>query len=232
MSEKSPLLLLHGALGSQDQLLPLRSVLSEVFEVHTMNFSGHGGDDCKTFDFSIDLFAEDVITYLEAQKLSKIDIFGYSMGGYVALKVADKKPELVNKIFALATKFHWTPDSAVQETKMLNPEKIKEKVPGFAKALSQRHEPEEWELVMNKTAQMMLELGNGKALTAEDFKKIEHKVLIAVGTADSMVSLTESEEVAQYLPNATFKSIADWTHPIEKVDIKLLSELLNDYFMA
>ncbi|CAF3356859.1 unnamed protein product, partial [Rotaria sp. Silwood2] len=37
--------------------------------------------------FSIELFADDVVTYLEKNNLENIDVFGYSMGGYVAFSL-------------------------------------------------------------------------------------------------------------------------------------------------
>ena len=47
---------------------------------------------------------------------------GHSMGGYVALKLALKRPELVDRIITLGTKFNWTPEVAAKEVKMLNPD--------------------------------------------------------------------------------------------------------------
>jgi esterase/lipase len=38
------LVLLHGAIGSKDQLHPLANALKKDFDVHLLNFSGHGGN--------------------------------------------------------------------------------------------------------------------------------------------------------------------------------------------
>jgi len=37
------LLLLHGALGSKEQLAALALKLKDKYVVHTLNFNGHGG---------------------------------------------------------------------------------------------------------------------------------------------------------------------------------------------
>ena len=55
------------------------------------------------------------------------------MGGYVALQLANKHPKYVQKIITLGTKFAWDKETAAKEVKMLNPEKIEEKIPAFAK---------------------------------------------------------------------------------------------------
>jgi pimeloyl-ACP methyl ester carboxylesterase len=67
--------------------------LEDSFEVHTLNFRGHGGRNFGAEDFSIDCFTEDVLNYLEEQNLDEIAILGYSMGGYVALNLAKKTPK-------------------------------------------------------------------------------------------------------------------------------------------
>lgn len=229
MAAKASVLILHGALGAMDQFSKLEDQLKDRFDVHRLNFSGHGGKTDHDAPFSIDLFSKDTINYIQSNELKPVKVFGYSMGGYVALNVAMNHPDLIEKIFTLGTKFHWTTESASHEIKMLNPDKIKEKVPAFAQALEKRHSPNDWESVMQKTAQMMIDLGNGKALTNEDLKTIETPALVTVGGADTMVSEEETLNAAENLPNAEFRKIPDWQHPIEKVDQVLLAEMTFDF---
>ena len=40
---KEHIILLHGALGSENQFSQLKESLADKFEVHSMNFEGHGG---------------------------------------------------------------------------------------------------------------------------------------------------------------------------------------------
>src|SRR5687768_12780708 len=171
---KKPLLLLHGALGSVDQFAEIQNLLSSDFELLTLNFSGHGGNPFDQ-DFSINLFAKDVLNFLEEKQIEAIDVFGYSMGGYIALKLASENPGLLNKIMTLGTKFNWTKESAEKEVKMLNPEVIEEKIPKFANTLKERHHPEDWKKVMHHTASMMLDLGNGASMNKVDFEKVKNE---------------------------------------------------------
>jgi len=227
---KQKLLVLHGALGSQAQLKPLKNALEDSFEVHTLNFTGHGGRNFGEADFSIDQFTKDVLDYLDEKDVDKINVFGYSMGGYVALNLAEKFPDRVAKIFTLATKFAWSIESASKEVKMLNPNLMEEKVPAFAAILKERHAPLDWKLHLNKTAEMMLALGNGLGLSTEDFGTISNEVLITVGSKDRMVSQEESEIVANVLPNGDFEVLEGFKHPIEQVDLKVLSEKIKSFF--
>jgi len=224
------LLLLHGALGSEAQLKPLQALLASDFNVHTLNFEGHGGRFSKN-DFCMERFTENVVEKLQTLAISKTHIFGYSMGGYVALHLAKKHSELVDKIVTLGTKFNWSLEAAQQEVKMLNPDKIEEKVPAFAKYLQELHQPNDWKEVMQKTASMMLALANGKKLTDDDLTQIQHKVLIGIGSLDTMVTIAESENAASQLPNASLRIIDDVKHPIEKVDANILATVIRDFLI-
>lgn len=223
------ILLLHGAIGAKDQLIPLSEKLNKKFEVHTLNFSGHGGEPMPS-TFSIEIFAADVLRYLDKNKINRIDIFGYSMGGYVALYLAKHHPERIGKIFTLATKFAWTPEIAQKEIRMLNADKIAEKIPAFAKILEQRHQPNDWKELLKKTAEMMIQLGEKSALSLDDMESIQHEVTISIGDQDAMVTMGETKDVVQTLKNGKLLVFEETEHPIEKVSAEELSESILLFF--
>ena len=222
------LFLLHGALGSEEQLQPLQELLFKDFNVHTLNFEGHGGTSSDRA-FDMNYFAENVLEKIETLNISKTHIFGYSMGGYVALTLAKKHPEVIDKIVTLGTKFDWTLETAQREVKMLNPKVIEEKVPAFAERLNTLHQPNDWKKVMQKTADMMLSLANGKKLTDAALQHIEHSVLIGIGSLDNMVTEAESQHAANQLPNGSLRLLSDVKHPIEKVDMQLLATTIREF---
>ena len=180
----------------------------------------------------MDLFAQDVLTYLDENSLTQTDILGYSMGGYVALYLALRKPQRVHRIWTIATKFAWSPETATREVKMLAPSTITAKVPAFAKALAARHAPQSWQQHLTKTATMMRNLGQGAALQTTHFAAIPHRVWLTVGTEDKMVSQEETQRVADALPNATFEALEGLPHPIEKMPVAALRQRAIAYFTA
>ncbi len=198
-------------------------------EVYAFNFSGHGTNTAE-HDFSIDRFVGDTLDFLDRHELGSVNFFGYSMGGYVALAFAKKYPERVEKIMTLGTKFNWTPESAVHEVSRMIPEIIETKIPQFAKELQERHHPNDWKINMKKTAAMMTELGDGKAMKPGDFEIIQQQVLICVGAEDKMVTIEESKLVADRLKNGELKIIPGFKHPIETNDTDVLAELIFKIF--
>ncbi|WP_018476286.1 alpha/beta fold hydrolase [Pontibacter roseus] len=224
------LLLLHGALGAAATLHPLRNLLEASFTMHTLSFSGHGGQPLDQ-PFRIEQFAEDVLRYLDQQDLPQVDVFGYSMGGYVALYLALHHPQRIGRIFTLATKFAWSPETAAKEVKMLQPEKVAEKVPQFAATLAERHHPEDWQEVMRHTAEMMRHLGEHPPLTADTLPQVSNPVQVSVGDQDTMVSLEETAWAFRHLPNARLLVLPATRHPLELVDLQRLSHEIRQYFI-
>lgn len=226
------LLMLHGAIGHAAQLVPFQNAFEKQFsEVHLFNFPGHGGKEFPVGAFSIKTFAESVLKWMDEKEIVSIDIFGYSMGGYVALYLASHYPNRVGKIVTLATKFAWNEETSQKEVKLLNPEKIAEKVPKFAAALEKNHAPNDWKEVLKRTGEMMLSLGKNPELTSEDFARIENEVLLMVGERDTMVSVEETETIFRQLKNAKFKVVKDTPHPIEQVEVGKVMEVVGEFFV-
>lgn len=225
------ILLLHGAIGAADQLIPLEKELADSFSTHHLNFSGHGGSPFTDEQFSIKLFAAEVISFLNEKRIDSIPVFGYSMGGYVALYLAKHHPQRIKKIITLATKFNWDETIAAHEIKMLNPEKIAEKLPDFAGSLQKRHAPNDWKTVLEKTAAMLTEMGNDNPLKAADYPDIQQPVLLMLGDQDKMVSLQETVEVYKNLPNARLSVLPDTAHPIEMVNTGRLAFELRSFLL-
>lgn len=222
------LLLLHGALGAKSQFAKLEALLSNRFEVHLMDFTGHGLNDMPEGPFGIEMFSGDIERWISENSNEPENIFGYSMGGYAALHYAKHNPGKINKIFTLATKFEWTPEAAAREAKMLNAAKIKEKAPRFAEELSARHGAKR-EKILEKTAEMMMALGNRNVLQQEDLACIECEVLIGIGDRDKMVTIEESVASYRSLKNGKLLVIPDTPHPLEQAEASRLAFEINEF---
>lgn len=219
------LIILHGAIGAADQLVGLAPYFNQEFEVHVLNFSGHGGVALPPNGFSISEFGKDVIDYMNDRGIASAHILGYSMGGYVGLYVARHYADRVVRVVTMATKFGWNEEIAAKEVLRLNAEKISAKVPAFAATLAARHMPNDWKEVLVLTAEMMLEMGRNNPLKMEDYNSIQQPVLLLLGDRDKMVTMEETLSVYRLLPNAQLGVLPGTPHPIEQVDIALLAHL-------
>jgi pimeloyl-ACP methyl ester carboxylesterase len=214
---KPTLLLLHGALGSEKQFDFLRSLLEDKFQVVSFDFEGHGAtpsDDA----FTMELFAKNAFNFLHQNKIESTHIFGYSMGGYVALKMAQLQADKIQNIVTFGTKFDWTEESALKETRKLNPEIIEQKVPDFAAQLKVVHSANDWKIMMGKTAEMMMDLGKGACFSSLELEQIQSSITIGIGNEDKMVSIVESEAAVNSLPNGNLLVLDGFQHLLEKND--------------
>ncbi|MBC7884989.1 MAG: alpha/beta hydrolase [Saprospiraceae bacterium] len=225
----SPLLLLHGALGAASQFDTLTEKLKDHFDVHTLDFSGHGKN---TYDgnLTMEILANDILHYMDLYELERCDIFGYSMGGYAAVMMAMEHPDRVHRIMTLGTKWHWDAETATREVKMLDAEKMLEKIPAFAEILRLRHTGQGWKAVLHRTAGLMTHLGYTGGLTENDFSRVHIPVLICLGSDDRMVTREESEASAGWIPQGTFRLLEGVPHPLEKVDMNILAEEIINAF--
>jgi pimeloyl-ACP methyl ester carboxylesterase len=103
----TPLLLLHGGFFNIDlQFGELLPSLAASRQVIAADFQGHGRtNDIDRPLTSADL-ASDVVGLLQHLGVAQADVFGFSVGGGVALYLAIRHPELVRKLIVSSASFH------------------------------------------------------------------------------------------------------------------------------
>lgn len=110
-----PIVLLHGFLESSNMWTPLIPDLLKTHRVITIDLLGHGLTGCLGYVHSMELMAETVNTVLNHLNIENKTIIGHSMGGYVALAMAEKNPNSMQGLCLMNSTF--LPDS--EERKML-----------------------------------------------------------------------------------------------------------------
>src|SRR5882672_6582589 len=93
----SPLILLHGGLGSGEMFGPILPAVAANHRVITVDLQGHGRTADIDRPLDIQLMADDIAALIQHLGLEKPDVMGYSLGGGVAMFVGSKYPELVRR---------------------------------------------------------------------------------------------------------------------------------------
>lgn len=92
-----PLILLHGLLGSHHNWLPLAEKFAAHFRVFSLDHRNHG-ESPHSDEFNYDAMAADVMEFIRDQGCSRVRIIGHSMGGKVAMRLAQLHSEVVERI--------------------------------------------------------------------------------------------------------------------------------------
>ena len=100
-----PLVLLHGAYMTIDLMGEIVPALAESRQVIAVELQGHGRTADIDRPLSYELMADDIAALIEHLAFEKADLFGYSMGGGVALQVAIRHPEVVRKLVVASASY-------------------------------------------------------------------------------------------------------------------------------
>jgi len=220
-----PTILLHGALGSAAQFDAFQAQMPENQPVFAINFPGHGGSHTQE-PFSMQLFSDAVLKFLDEKNIALADIFGYSMGGYIALWLAWKHPERVRSVTTYGTKLDWNPEVSAGMSRMFDPEKIEGKAPQLADYLAKTHGVEHWKPLCQNTAAFLHDLGNGLGLASGAFSEIHCPVTIGWGDLDNVVTEAESRQAAEAILRGRFEILPGGKHLLEQVDAGQLARFV------
>lgn len=181
----TPMVLLHGAFMAGDAMIPLAEAFGEARPVVTVDLRAHGrtGDDPST-PLTFEVMADDVATLIAELGRGPVDLFGYSMGGAVALLTAHEHRDLVNRLIILSAPYNsegWYPE--------LLP--VMESVPAdaFRGTLieeiytAQSPTPEAFDAFVARVRGAM---GASRSLSADEVASIEAPTMIALGDADGV----------------------------------------------
>jgi pimeloyl-ACP methyl ester carboxylesterase len=227
-----PLVLLHHLTAVLEDWDP-RVVDGLAAKHHVIVFDNRGvGGSAGSTPTTVEEMARDAVAFIGALGFSKVDLLGFSLGGFVSQVIAQQRPGLVRKIIlagtgpaggegivnvaavlqdafgkAAATNKH--PKHFLFFTQTSSGQAAAD---DFLGRLKERTEDLD-AAVSNETIQAQLAAiqawGQGDATTLET---VQHPVLVANGDDDVMVPLSNSFELARRLPNAQLSIFPDAGH--------------------
>ena len=194
-----PLVLIHGGVFTiEDCMGPVRNALAAGRRTISMEQQAHGRTADIDRPLSYDQMVEDTAALLKQLKVENADVVGYSMGGAIALRLAQKHPALVRKAVVFGTGYSGAgfPPGFLEGFKTLKAEDI-------PAAFRQAYEkvapnPKGWPTLVEKIKGMV---ANAKDMTADDLKAIKAPVLVMIGDAD-IVRAEHAVEMYRLIPNA------------------------------
>jgi pimeloyl-ACP methyl ester carboxylesterase len=209
-SNGTPLVLVHG-LGArgEDWTAMMPALAASGFHVYVPDLLGYGRSPKPDVDYSISLQEQTVAQFMQAVHVPRADVGGWSMGGWIAMKLAVDHPEMVDRlvvydsagVYFPAT---WRPDlftpanvAGVAELMgMLSPKP--QVLPKFAaEAALRKLQGNAW--VLNRSMKSMT---TGRDLMDFQLYKISQPMLIVWGAQDVLIPLSAGEAIHQKVPQS------------------------------
>jgi len=97
-----PLVLIHGFGGDLMTWMFNQQPLAAGRTVIALDLPGHGGSTKAVVGGDVDMFADLIVAFLDTIDVGQADLGGHSLGGAIALRVADRYPERVRRLVLLA----------------------------------------------------------------------------------------------------------------------------------
>lgn len=211
--EGAPLVLIHGWLGSWDDLLPEFDWLrAGGYRVLAPSRRGYARSGPKPRDYPRDFYrrdAEDLAAWLDALDVRGAHIVGYSDGGEVALLLPIIRPDLVRSVVTWGAVGHFTPDLRVfvqrkypptwvdDHTRALHgPEHINRMVLGWVTAMKQ-----------------IIDSGGDVSYGAAD--QIACPLLLMLGRSDTLNPIALGQAFVERAPHARL-ALFDCGHAIHR----------------
>lgn len=98
IGQGSPLIMLHGNGEDSRTLSRLARKLSKNFTIYLLDSRGHGKSICDVEEFDYITMAMDIREFIELKKLEKVNIYGFSDGGIIAIYCALLFPQYLKSI--------------------------------------------------------------------------------------------------------------------------------------
>lgn len=103
----TPLVLLHGGVAPAEMFGAPLAEMAKTHEVIAVHMRGHGLSKDTEAPWSFGAAADDVAAVLDHLNIGKASVMGYSFGAAVALQVAIRYPEMVDRLVLISTAFRW-----------------------------------------------------------------------------------------------------------------------------
>jgi pimeloyl-ACP methyl ester carboxylesterase len=237
--EGRPLVLIHGALSaigtSFGKLIP---DLARTHQVIALDQQAHGRTADVDRPLRIATMADDTIASLGQLGVGEADFFGYSMGAGVALDLAIRYPQAVDKLVLASVSFNRAGfhPGLLEGLALLTPEHLAGS-PWQQEYAQVAPHPDAWATLLAKVKAMNLEIGDWPA---DAIRSITAPTLIVLGDSDiirpehavemfRLLGGGVSGDTPQGLPKSRLAILPGTSHTMMVDRAALLLPMLSDF---
>lgn len=221
-----PVILLHGGMGNGDHFALQLPALVEAHRVIVIDSRGHGRSALPKQKLSYRVMAEDVVAVMDALKLERAALVGWSDGGSIALDVAINQPTRVSKLFVVGTNY----DASGHKPRK-QPSSTFAAYTAKCRADHARlgGTPETFQAMVTAMRPIWRSPGG---FTKKQLASIQAPTLVALGEHDELITVEHVREMAKLIPNAKATIFPNASHFVMWQDPKAFNAALVEFLAA
>lgn len=246
------LIFIHGTGGHAEAYVRNLAAHGEHFDTYAIDLLGHGFSDKPDYDYTIPVYVEQVIGFMDALGIDRASISGESLGGWVTAHLAVRHPERVNKLVlntaggerldaetlaricqmttAAVEDPSWDRVKARLQWLMYIPEKVHDDLVASRQAIYAQP-------AMKRSIQHVLSMHTPQArakyaLAPEQWRGIQAPTLVLWTDHDPTANIEKGRELAESIPGSQFVVMKDCGHWPQFEDAATFNRIHLDFLRA
>ena len=229
LAESPPLVVLHGAAGATTlETEPLIRHLEPHFHILALDFAAHGASE--TYQdalLTVDFLADNVRGVLDFFGIDRTHVFGFSLGGFVALRFASMHPRRADRLAVHNTNVDWTDELAAAMNARFDAAMLTSRFPDVVRRLETFHT--DWQRLFERINRMIARLPAHRQ-TQHALHRIDHPVFVSAVDQDDVLPLGVPFSLQRALPQSTLAILPGNRHALRHLDPALYARLLIRHF--
>ena len=236
----TPLVLVHGFLGSSDLWFPQIKHFKDNFRVLAPALPGFGKSKTVNSCYSIECMAKAILKSLELKKIDKFNLLGHSMGGMVVQEMANLAGEKILKLICYGTgpignipgRFE-TIDQSREKLKINGLESTAYRI---AKTWFIEEDKAKYFYLCEEARKQTTIKAADSALIAmknwnnvDNLKNIKNKTLIIWGDQDKAYNYNQVENLNNNIPDSKLKIIEGCSHNVHLEKPDKFNETVSEF---
>jgi pimeloyl-ACP methyl ester carboxylesterase len=216
----TPLVLVHG-LGArgEDWSAMIPALAAQGFHVYAPDLLGYGRSPKPDVDYSISLEEQTVAQFMQAVHVPRADVGGWSMGGWIVMKLALDHPEMVDRLLIYDSAGVYFP--ATWEPELFTPADVigVKKLMGILTPKPRSLPKFAAEAALRKLAgnawvlrRSMASMRSGRDLLDFRLYQISQPMLIVWGAQDELIPLSAGEAIHKSVPQSVLNIVEGCGH--------------------
>jgi len=238
----TPLVLVHGFLGSSEMWNPQINFFKNNFRVIAPALPGFGNSSAINSCNSIECMAKAILNFLENKEIKNFNLLGHSMGGMIVQEMAKIAGDKILKLICYGTgprgNIPGRFETIDQSRKKLKINGLKDTALRIAKTWFIEEEKAKYFYLCEEAGKQTSIEATDNGLIAmknwdgvKNLKNIKNETLIVWGDHDKAYNLDQVETLSNNIPNSDLKIIKGCSHNVhlEKPDEfnKVVEEFLK-----